>query len=106
MGCSIQVEADGSAVTLRFGYDAALVEVVKRSGACRWRPADRCWWMNGKYWPEVRQRLLNEGVELQGPLAHPLRRRPGFGLFEEEQEWDEVECRWRWPGPWRKLRSR
>jgi hypothetical protein len=39
------------------------------------------------------QALLDKGVKLTGPLAHPGKRKEGF--FECEQVWTVKECAWR-----------
>jgi hypothetical protein len=100
------------AVALRFDYDAELVEFLKttfhrarhaRSGRARpfsrtlkaggWSEKSRCWWVRSSYWQQVRQALLEKGVELTGPLVHPRKVREGF--FEREQVWDVKKCEWR-----------
>jgi hypothetical protein len=100
------------AVALRFAYDPALVILLKsifrtvryrRSGRGRpvssiplvggWSDRSECWWVRSKFWPEVRQLLLDEGITLVGPAAHPRRRKIGF--FERLEVWDEEACVWR-----------
>ena len=100
------------AVALRFNYDEGLVELLKTilsrarcssSGRGRplskipyaggWSEPSHCWWVRSTYWEQVREALLNEGVELHGPLAHPGKRKSGF--FEEEQLWSVQDCEWR-----------
>jgi hypothetical protein len=103
-------ELDGpyqeAAVALRFPYDARLVATLKTilyrfrqhppvGGWSRWK---RCWYVRAGWWDTVRERLLEEGVRLHGPLAHPRRQRP-FGFFAEGevQLWSRKECAWVWP---------
>jgi hypothetical protein len=100
------------AIALRFDFNEELINYLKgilkkvrqfRSGRGRplskmpwaggWSMASRCWWVLSTYWPEVRQALLNEGVELTGPLAHPHKAKEGF--FPREQVWDVKKCAWR-----------
>jgi hypothetical protein len=68
-----------AAVALRFRYSLAMVNLLKsalgRPRCPRNHPAGR--------W--------------SGQLAHPQRRRPGFGFFEEVQVWDHKDGGWRWP---------
>lgn len=81
------------------GYDVTVNGLERRwKAAGTWSPRSRCWWVRSPCWKEVRQRLLDEGVELRGALAHPLKRQTGgFFTREKEQEWDAGKCEWRWP---------
>lgn len=100
------------AVALRFLYDADLVVLLKaifhrarhsrarRHGpfsrtlkAGGWSPSSRCWWVRSSYWEQIRKALLENGVKLCGPLAHP--RKVTHGFFEREQIWDIKKCMWR-----------
>jgi hypothetical protein len=124
MGGSIHVSAfslaDGRpAVALRFRFSTGLVALVKEvlrawwsspgRASAGWSARGRCWWVASKAWPVARQQLLNAGIDLWGPMAHPRRRRPRwlcFGVWqdgqEEVQEWDAAEGCWRWPKPRRR----
>jgi hypothetical protein len=96
------------AVALRFPYNPAVVELLKRvfRGARPrraplvggWSAKSRCWWVRSPYWPTIRKSLLVVGVELSGPAAHPRRREAGF-WGEEEQTWDARRCEWSWEPP-------
>jgi hypothetical protein len=99
---------DGRVVALRFRYDPSLVSLVRqtlsrvsaRDAPSRggWSATDRCWWVGSDWWALVRRLLLDQGVKLYGPAAHPLSRR--FGLADHEQTWDAAKCEWRWISPW------
>lgn len=101
-----------AAVALRFEFNEELIGYLKgvlkkvryaRSGRGRplskmpwaggWSKASRCWWVLSTYWEQVRQALLDKGINLTGPLANPRKVREGF--FEREQVWDVKRCEWR-----------
>lgn len=107
-----ELMAGSPAVSLRFDYDAELIEFLKssfrsarhaRSGRGRpysrilqaggWSGKSRCWWVRSTYWIEVRKALLEKGVALTGPLAHPKKVKRGFFLVKE-QSWDAKRCAW------------
>jgi hypothetical protein len=95
------------AVALRFYFDQDLIDFLKslfrRVHTARgggpwpggWAPTSKCWYVRSTHWEEVRQALLEEEIELTGPLAHPRTVKEGFGFFEREQVWDVKRCVWR-----------
>ena len=94
-------DTDGPSVALRFAYDAEVVELLKNvlhrqrsrsPWAGGWSKGSRCWWVTSCFWPAVRSALIKEGVELNGPAAHPGKRQVGF--FEEDQKWDVKDGAW------------
>jgi hypothetical protein len=94
--------AHSPAVALRFQFNQGLIDMLKailRSvhhskmpWAGGWSKKSRCWWVRSTDWEQVRQALLDRGVELTGPLAHPGTK---DGFFEREQTWDANRCEWR-----------
>jgi hypothetical protein len=99
------------AVALHFDPDRELIKFLKivllqarhsRSGKRRpfseilkagdWSPASRCWWVRSTYWIQVREALLDKGIKLIGPLAHPGKRKKGF--YKREQVWNVKACAW------------
>jgi hypothetical protein len=102
-------------VALRFDYNEVLIEFIKkrltasrgaRGGKGRplskmawaygWSKGSSCWWVLGTYWEGFRKELLDQGVTLVGPLAHPKAKTGGFfPHLNGEQKWDSKRCEWR-----------
>ncbi len=84
------------AVALKFAFNEGIIAILKAAARGRsrgWSPASGCWWVLSDCWPEVRRKLLDKGVKLTGPLAHP--RKLPWNRSKTIEKWDARKCKWR-----------